>query len=211
MTLLLLRLSPLASPPSPLSARGGAPPSLPSCPVLSGEFSIDFNLDRDLEGMGMDRSESPPISSFSTAGAVNSFSSRTLASISRSSEARRPRVAVDTTLTFCCWDWGSFSINRSSVIVDLSSIADLSDTPSSLKHTLFHQPRRASPCRAHTFRGSPAGTIGTSRPPSMSAPLPVSSTQAGDAPTPSSPFLPQSPVMRDDVEGPQSSTSSGGC
>ncbi|KDR66072.1 hypothetical protein GALMADRAFT_148126 [Galerina marginata CBS 339.88] len=68
--------------------------------------------------------------------------------------------------------------NRSGVIIDLSNV-------NSVQRQLLDRPGPGVP---------PAGTLSTSRPPSSSDPLPASSTQAGDDPTPSSSFLPQSLV-----------------
>ncbi|KDR66765.1 hypothetical protein GALMADRAFT_1140326 [Galerina marginata CBS 339.88] len=143
----------------------------------------------------MDRSESPSIPSFSTAGAVNGFPSRKLSSISKSSKAREP---CKTPRRHSASGIGaiSLSINRSSVvIVKLRSITNPFTPPSSLEHPSLAQPPTIQVyefCRPLTF-------LGTRRPPSLSATLPASSTQAGDALAPSSSFLPRLQVEGADV------------
>ncbi|KDR65212.1 hypothetical protein GALMADRAFT_148879 [Galerina marginata CBS 339.88] len=77
---------------------------------------------------------------------------------------------------------------------------ELNHTPK-LSQTLPLPPNANSNANFSTVRvRGPAGRHpSTSRSASASAPLPTSSTRAGNAPTPSSSFLPQSPVVGDDV------------
>ncbi|KDR66138.1 hypothetical protein GALMADRAFT_232730 [Galerina marginata CBS 339.88] len=189
--------SPLASSSPPSALGGGSPPSLPFWPVRAGEFSVDFDFDRDLEGMSMDRSESPTIPSFSTAGAVNAFPSRRLSSISKSSKAKG---SPSTPHPHSAGGIGPVSPSPAALSGSTSATSPTSATPtSSLKHSLSlptptSLPPPPRPLRSAHRPGpgvSPAGAQGTLRSASASASLPASSTRGGDAPAPSTSFLPR--------------------
>ncbi|KDR72447.1 hypothetical protein GALMADRAFT_1344132 [Galerina marginata CBS 339.88] len=174
----------------------GSPPSLPFCPVRAGEFSVDFNFDRDLEGMGMDRSESPMIPSFSTVGVVNAFPSRRLSSISKLSKAKG---SPSTPHPHSAGGIMPVSPSPAALSASTSATSPTSATPtSSLKHSLSLPTPTSLPPPPRPLRGahrpgpgvSPAGAQGTLRSASAFASLPASSTRGGDAPAPSASFLP---------------------